>query len=369
SSRRGTSERALAPAPESEGAIETNWSRRRLLARVSIVLVMLGVGGAAFFRAGSRATPTGPVRADEPALIPSDPAFVATSGQSPKITPTEDHYTVDIDLENPLIGESSWRLRVDGAVENELSFTLDDLRAMRTVERLYNLSCISNQVGGSLIGNSRWTGVPLDTLFDMAVPRSEAVTLLARSYDGYEEGILLDDIRNKGALIAIGMNGMLLPRDHGFPARMLFPNHYGMRSVKWLTKITLLTEDREGYWAQRGWDRDAVVRTQSRVDAPRDGEEVRGPFVCVGVAWAGARGVAGVEVSPDGGETWQAAQLETELSALSWRRWRVELDLPAGRHTLAVRATDGTGMQQEARERDPHPSGASGYHRVVVRVL
>lgn len=359
---------ALGPAPEWGTAFETNWARRRLLARVSIVLVMLGVGGAAFFRGGSRSTPTGPVRADEPVRVPNDPGFVAAPGQSPKVTPTDDHYTVDIDIENPLIGESSWRLKVDGAVENELTFTLDDLRGMQTVERLYNMSCISNQVGGSLISNSRWTGVALDDLLDMAVVRPEAVTLLARSYDGFDDAVLLDDIRGRGAFVAIGMNGMLLPRDHGFPARMLFPNHYGMRSVKWLTKITLLDQDQEGYWAQRGWDRDAVVRTESRIDTPDDGQEVRGPFVVAGVAWAGARGISGVEVSPDDGETWQAAQLETELSSLSWRRWQVELDLPSGGTILAVRATDGAGMVQDAQKRDPHPSGASGYHRVFVRV-
>ncbi len=249
-----------------------------------------------------------------------------------------------------------------------LSLSLADLQAMGTKERLNNLSCISNPVGGDLIGNSRWTGVPLDALLDMGQPRPEAVTLAAASDDGFTGGIRLDEICGKDALIAFGMNGELLPRSHGFPARLLFPNHYGMRNVKWLTRLELKTEDEQGYWARRGWDRDAVVRTESRFDVPGDGDTVESPFSCAGIAWAGSRGIQAVQVSADGGQSWQAAQLETELAPLSWRRWQVSLDLPAGRHTLAVRAVGGTGTPQDATERDPHPSGASGYHRINVTV-
>ncbi len=348
---------------------ETDWTRRRLLAGAGLGLIAIGVGGMAALRAGLRLTPKGPVRADQPAVIPTDATFQEVAGLSPRVTQPADHYVVDIDLEKPLISETDWRLVVSGAVNTPLSLSLSDLQAMPTRERLNNLSCISNPVGGDLISNSRWTGVPLDTLLDMAQPRSEAVTLVAGSFDGYTEGIPLAEIRGKDALIAFGMNGELLPQNHGFPARLLFPNHYGMRNVKWLTRLELKTKDEEGYWAQRGWDREAVVRTESRFDIPHDGASVRSPFVCAGIAWAGARKIQAVEVSPDGGQSWHAAELETELGPLSWRRWQASLELPPGRYSLAVRAVDGAGTREDATERDPHPSGASGYHRINVTVV
>jgi DMSO/TMAO reductase YedYZ molybdopterin-dependent catalytic subunit len=355
-----------AEAGETVGGVD--WGRRQFLSRVGLGAVFVAVAATAGLRSGSRSTPKGSVHADQPAVVPIDSGFREVAGLSPRTTPRDDHYTVDIDVEDPLIDESSWRLVVDGAVTTPLSLSLADLQAMGTEERLNNLSCISNPVGGDLIGNSRWTGVPLDALLDMAQPRPEAVTLVAASDDGFTDGIRLDEIRGKDAWIAFGMNGELLPRSHGFPARLLFPNHYGMRNVKWLTRLELKTEDEQGYWARRGWDRDAVVRTESRFDVPNGGATVQSPFTCAGIAWAGSRRIQAVEVSADGGETWQAAQLETELAPLSWRRWQISLDLPPGRYTLAVRATDGTGTPQDVRERDPHPSGASGYHRIDVTV-
>jgi DMSO/TMAO reductase YedYZ molybdopterin-dependent catalytic subunit len=352
------------PAP----ATEHDPSRRRLLAKAGLGAVVVGVAGTAVFREGSRAAPDGPVRADQPAVIPPDATFSEVPELSPRVTSRADHYTVDINLEDPRIGQSSWRLVVDGAVESPQSWSLADLQAMHSEERLFNLSCISNKVGGHLISNSRWTGVSLDTLLDAARPLPEAVTLMAVCYDGFTDGIVLGDIRGKGAIVAFGMNGQLLPRSHGFPARLIFPNHYGMRNVKWLTRLELLTEDKEGYWAERGWDRDAVVRTQSRIDVPGNGDRVDPPFVCAGIAWAGHRRIERVEVSADGGETWQDAELEVELSTDSWRRWQVLLDTPPGKQRVVARAYDGTGTPQDARERNPHPSGASGYHRIEVNV-
>lgn len=352
--------------PVEEGV---DWERRRFLALAGLGAVFVAVAGTAWWRPGKSSAPVRPIRADKPAVVPTDPAFRQAAGLSPRITPVDDHYTVDISFENPRISESSWRLTIDGAVSKELSFSLADLEAMQTEERINTLTCISNPVGGDLIGNSRWTGVPLDSLLDMAGPLPEAVTLVASSPDGFSDGIPLEDIVGKGALIAFGMNGESLVRSHGYPARMLFPDHYGMRNVKWLTRLELKTEDEEGYWAQRGWDREAVIRTASRIDAPSDAATVGSPFVCTGIAWAGARGIEAVELSTDGGEMWQPAELETVLGPLSWRRWQVELDLPPGDYTITVRAVDGTGMTQDEKERDPHPSGSSGYHEMRVTVV
>lgn len=355
--------------PASEVKSQDYWSRRQFLARAGLGVVVVGVAGTTVLRAGARSAPKGSVRADQAAVIPMDASFPEVQGLSPRVTSRADHYIVDIDLENPMIGESGWRLDIDGAVNTPMSLSLADLQAMQTEERLNNLTCISNPVGGDLIGNSRWTGVPLDTLLDMAQPRPDAITLVAGSYDGFTDGIALDEIRGKDALIAFGMNGELLPRDHGFPARLLFPNHYGMRSVKWLTRLELKTKDEEGYWAQRGWDREAVTRTESRIDVPGNGDHVPSRFVCAGIAWAGARGIQAVEVSADDGQSWQQAGLEEELGALSWRRWQIALELPPGAQKLTVRAIDGTGTRQDSQQRSPHPSGASGYDRISVTVL
>ncbi len=357
------------PADGDEATEEVDWGRRRLLAGIGLGAVFVAVGGTAALRRGSTSTPRTAVFADEPVVIPHDTGFPQVAGLSPRVTPSDDHYTVGIDIEDPLITRSTWRLVVDGAVARPLSLSLDDLEAMPTTERLQCLACISNPVGGDLVSSSRWTGVSLDALLDMAQPRPDAVTLVAGSSDGFTDGVRLDEIRGKDALIAFGMNGESLPRSHGFPARLLFPDHFGMRSVKWLTRLELKAEDEEGYWAKRGWDRDAVVRTESRFDVPGHGDKVQSPFTCAGVAWAGAREVQAVEVSADGGGSWQAAELERELGPLSWRRWQASLDLAPGDHTLAVRAVDGTGTPQDEMERDPHPSGASGYHRIKVTVI
>jgi DMSO/TMAO reductase YedYZ molybdopterin-dependent catalytic subunit len=347
---------------------EPDWTRRRLVASGALGVVMLGLLWTAGLRRALRMAPARIVRAAQPATIPVDSNFVEIPGLSPRVTPRADHYLVDIDIEDPIVAESGWQLQVTGRVQSPLSMSLSDLEAAATVERLFNLSCISNPVGGNLIGNSLWTGVPLDHLLDLAAPLPDARSLLVRAVDGYAEAIALDDIRGRDAIIAIAMDGETLPSSHGFPARLLFPGHYGMRNVKWVTDLVLLDHDEQGYWAQRGWDKDAVVRTESRFDVPGDGDGVTSPAVCAGIAWAGARGVQGVEVSADNGQSWQPAQLEAVLAPLSWRRWRLSLELPPGKHALAVRATDGTGRPQDLESRPPHPSGASGYHRIGVTV-
>jgi DMSO/TMAO reductase YedYZ molybdopterin-dependent catalytic subunit len=356
------------PAPRSAPAAEFDPVRRRLVAGVGLGVGLFALGGVAIIRSGLRSTPSGPVIADTPAVIPNDPAFAPVTGLAPNVTLRDDHYTVDIALENPMVDAAGWRLQVTGLVRTPLALSLDEVRDMETTERLHNLSCISNNVGGRLISNSRWTGVSFDELLERAGVLPEAMAVRARCADGYYEVIALQDIVGREALIAIGMNGRLLPRDHGYPARMLFPDHYGMRNVKWLEELELIADYPDGYWAERGWDRDAVVRTQSRIDVPRDGAAVRSPFECAGIAWAGARGIERVEVSSDRGESWSAAQLEGVLGPFSWRRWQTTVDLPPGRHTITVRAVDGLSEVQDGRVRRPHPSGATGYHRIDVRV-
>jgi hypothetical protein len=190
----------------------------------------------------------------------------------------------------------------------------------------------------------------------------------AKAADGYIESFPMDLVMRNEFLVAFGMNGTLLPKAHGFPVRLIVPGRYGMKNVKWVTDLLVRTTDITGYWEVRGWDAKAVIRTESRFDTPRDGAVVRGRFVASGIAWAGDRGVRAVQVTTDNGRTWREAALERAASSLSWRRWILEMTVPKGDATLQCRAVDGRGDIQDAASRPPHPSGASGYHTITIRV-
>jgi DMSO/TMAO reductase YedYZ molybdopterin-dependent catalytic subunit len=341
--------------------------RRRLLAAIALGGGVAVLGGATARRA-LEPVRAGLVIADRPAAVPHDPGFVGIAGLSAAVTPTADHYVVDVDLADPAVPESGWALRVDGAVTHPLRLALADLRATPTVERLVTMCCISNPVGGPLVGNARWTGVPLADLLRQAQPTATAATLEAVAADGYRETYPLPALAGQQVLVAFGVNGAKLPRQHGHPARLLAPGRYGLKSVKWLTRLALLPAPAAGYWEQRGWDPVATIRTQSRIDVPADHAAVPPRLTVAGIAWAGERRVARVEVLADDHGPWRPAALEREADPLGWRRWRLGLQLPPGLHTLAGRAVDGTGQTQAAERLPPHPSGASGYHRIVVRV-
>jgi hypothetical protein len=162
------------------------------------------------------------------------------------------------------------------------------------------------------------------------------------------------------------MNGEVLPRRHGFPARLIVPGLYGyVSATKWLTEIEITGwNDYDAYWIPRGWDKEAPIKTQSRIDLPRDRSTVDGPKVDVaGVAWAPGRGIAAVEVRVDDGP-WMPAELSKPLSGDAWVQWRIEVDAPAGPHTATVRATDGDGVVQTEAVTPPAPDGATGHHMI-----
>jgi DMSO/TMAO reductase YedYZ molybdopterin-dependent catalytic subunit len=306
------------------------------------------------------------VRADIAATIPDDVTFIRVAGLSPRVTSREAHYVVDVNLDYPEVDVSNWRLKISGAIGDQLSLSLDDLQAMHTEEQLATMACISNPVGGNLVGNSLWTGVPLARLLAEAGAGASARAVKGVGADGYEDTIPIELAMAPTTLVAFGMDGATLPVAHGFPARLRIPAVYGMKNVKWLTALVVLSQPEDGYWEKRGWDLEARVRTESRFDTPADGDRVGRKLTVAGIAWAGDRRISRVEVSADAGASWTPALLEAELGPLSWRRWQLALDLPPGTQALMVRARDGTGAIQDSERRPPHPSGASGYHRIVV---
>ncbi|MFJ7125838.1 molybdopterin-dependent oxidoreductase [Streptomyces sp. NPDC098101] len=304
-------------------------------------------------------------------------ARLAVPGISPFTTPNRDFYRVDTALVVPKVNADRWRLRLHGAgVREELTLTLRDLMARRTVERDITLACVSNEVGGPYVGNARWLGVPLAELLREAGvrPPSEggpADQLVARSVDGMTIGTPVEDVMDgRDALLAFGMNGEPLPFEHGFPVRMVVPGLFGYVSAcKWIESIELTTFDAyDAYWVPRGWAAEAPVKTQSRIDTPRPfGRPAAGTVMVAGVAWAQHRGIRRVEVRVDDGP-WQEARLAAEDTRDTWRQWTYPWTATPGRHTLTVRATDGTGATQPERRTKTMPDGAQGWHSVVVTV-
>jgi len=256
-------------------------------------------------------------------------------------------------------------------VDHPFEVSYAELESMPQEEVDITLSCVSNQVGGTLAGNARWQGVALADLLRRAGVRQGATQVVGRSVDGWTAGFPTEAVWDgRPALVAVGMNGRTLPLAHGFPARLVVAGIYGyVSATKWLAQIDLTTlEAFDAYWVPRGWSKVAPVKTQSRIDVPRDGRTVpAGRRSIAGVAWDPNQGVSGVEVSVDDGP-WLGCTLAEELSAATWRQWRYDWDAAPGRHRIAVRAIDGKGVAQTAERRRPRPDGATGHHSIAVTV-
>ncbi|MFJ5136676.1 molybdopterin-dependent oxidoreductase [Streptomyces sp. NPDC088707] len=326
--------------------------------------------------AASRAALRLPRPASPAPAVPAG-AQLRVPGISPFITPNRDFYRVDTALVVPRVDAGEWRLRVHGAgVREELTVTLPELMTRRIVERDITLACVSNEVGGPYVGNARWLGVSLADLLREAGVRppsagGPADQLVARSVDGMTIGTPVEQVMDgRDALLAFGMNGEPLPFTHGFPVRMVVPGLYGYVSAcKWIESIELTTfAAYDAYWVPRGWAAQAPVKTESRIDTPRAfARPAAGTVMVAGVAWAQHRGIRRVEVRIDDGP-WQEARLATEDSSDTWRQWLYPWQATPGRHTLTVRATDGTGATQPEERTDTMPDGAQGWHSVVVTV-
>jgi DMSO/TMAO reductase YedYZ molybdopterin-dependent catalytic subunit len=302
--------------------------------------------------------------------VPADGAL-STEGLSPLITPNSDFYRIDTALRTPAVNLDDWRLTITGMVDNPIELTYNQLRDFELVEADVTLACVSNEVGGDLVGNARWLGVRVADLLADARVQSGADQLVGRAVDGFTTGSPLETVLDgRNSLIAIGMNGEALPPEHGFPARIVVPGLYGyVSATKWLTELELTTFDAfDAYWIPRGWAQRAPIKTQSRIDVPRARSTVASGTVAVaGVAWAPPHGIEMVEVQVDDGP-WEQARLSDVVGPDSWRQWVYEWQATEGNHQLRVRATDGTGQTQTEERVPPRPDGATGWHTITVSV-
>ena len=307
-----------------------------------------------------------------PATTPEASDWPDIPGLSPEITAAADHYVVDINLVQPSVEAEGWNLRVLGEVERPAEYDFMSLQRSFDVVQVYSvLCCVSNEVGGDLIGNSAWGGVRLKDVLEAAGVKDEALDVVFRAADGYSDSVPLEVAMQPSVLLAVSQNGAPLTQDHGFPCRVRIPSIYGMKNVKWVESIELTPRDYQGYWQERGWSDVATVRTQSRIDvagenlSARSGEDTW----IAGISWAGGRGISKVEVSTDGGETWNEARLKEPIAEDAWTLWAYRWT-PEGNGAVEVvcRSTDGEGRVQTDEEEPPHPAGATGYHRVAVQV-
>ncbi|MXZ52170.1 MAG: molybdopterin-dependent oxidoreductase [Acidimicrobiaceae bacterium] len=295
------------------------------------------------------------------------------AGISSYVTPNDSFYRIDTAFGRvPQIDPANWRLRIGGMVDNPYELTFDEIQAMELSDHVITLSCVSNRVGGNLVGNAVWTGVPLSVLLDRAGVQAGADQVVGRSVDDWTAGFptpLVYDGRN--AILAIGMNDEFLPTNHGFPARLVVAGLYGyVSAVKWIDEIQLTTWDGfDGYWVPRGWSKEGPMKTQSRIDVPDTGRSLTAGQTTpiAGIAWAPTRGIERVEVNIDNAG-WLPCQLGEALGDESWVQWHREWTPSEGRHRIQVRATDGDGITQSGEEVDPAPNGAEGWHAITVAV-
>ena len=364
-------------AAREAGATMPDWSRRAFVLRAGAVAAgsaVAAVGGRQLLeiqRAGPAMVDATVPPASETAALPAG-AELAVGGITPLVVPNGDFYRIDTALILPRVNLAEWRLRVHGLVEREIVLTFEELVRLPLFEQYVTIACVSNEVGGDLVGNAKWTGVRLREVLAMAGVRPEASQLVGRSVDGWTAGMpmawVMDESREP--MIAVLMNDAALPLAHGFPARLIVPGLYGyVSATKWLSELELTTLDGfDGYWVPKGWAKDGPILTQSRIDVPSNGATLStGRAVAAGVAWAPDRGVSKVEVRVDEGD-WREAALSAPISDTTWVQWRFEWDAEPGTQTLTVRATDGTGEVQTDRRTRPAPDGARGHHVIGVRV-
>jgi DMSO/TMAO reductase YedYZ molybdopterin-dependent catalytic subunit len=366
------------PASASQPTAEMpDWSRRSFLVRsaaVGVGSLALGVVGRNLLER-QRVPPVsnGPSVPPASVIVPpvsADQDLSTTiTGLTPIVMPNDRFYRIDTALLTPSVSTDGWTLRIFGMVDRETTLTWDELINLPMFEQYTTISCVSNEVGGNLVGNAKWTGVRLREVLDMAGVQSSASQLVGRSVDGWTAGMptawVMDPTREP--MIALKMNDEPLPPNHGYPARLIVPGLYGyVSATKWLKELELTTLDAfNGYWVPLGWAKEAPILTQSRIDTPHGGVHP-GQVAIAGIAWAPDRGISRVEVAIDG--VWRDARMSTPISDATWVQWVADWAAEPGSHTISVRATDGTGVVQEEIPSPPAPDGARGWHTIAINV-
>ena len=309
---------------------------------------------------------------------PAEPAPPLPAGTdlgksgTPWQTPNSQFYRIDTALAVPQIAPKNWSLRIHGMVDREITLTYDQLLARPLIERWVTLCCVSNYVGGDLIGNARFLGARLADVLREAGVHDGADQLLMTSHDGMTIGaptaVVMD---GRDAMIAVGMNGQPLPVAHGFPARIVVPGLYGYVSAcKWVVDIQATTfASQQAYWVVGGWAQQTDIKLESRIDTPRNGATVAvgTPIAIAGVAWDQHVGVSAVQIQVDNGP-WQQASIAAVPSTDTWRQWVLPWTPPrTGSYVVKVRAVDAKGNPQTEQTADVFPSGATGLHKITVR--
>jgi DMSO/TMAO reductase YedYZ molybdopterin-dependent catalytic subunit len=381
---KGTADYSRTTSSSISSGVDQN---RRLLIKaglasvVIIPLLYLGLNNLLFPRESTQSRlPLESQMASKPRPVGfEDPSLTALLAS--EITPTDLFYRVDINPVPPTVDVNSWRLVVKGLVNNPLTITYEQLKAIPSVPQIATLECISNKIANDFIGTAIWNGIKLKGLLDEAEVKPSAKYIVFRCADGYDVGIPLERGFQEGSILAHGMNGETLNAKHGFPVRAIIPGLYGMMNPKWITEIELIDRVYEGYWQKKGWANNARYNTHSYIVIPGNAP-IRGIFrnlgsintivgeqiPIAGVAFAGDRGISRIQVSSNGGVTWKDAKIKNPLSPYSWVIWTTELDITNKRnYKIVVRATDNTGKIQTGEVREPFPSGATGYHMVDVQ--
>jgi DMSO/TMAO reductase YedYZ molybdopterin-dependent catalytic subunit len=364
---------------QTEERVEAQRRQRRGLFVTGLKVLGLGTVGVLAWRfitvSGSSSTAPAEILTQgyKPKITPPQPNYGELSpveGLTAEVTPTSQFYVVSKNFtSDPTVDGTGWQLKVDGLVEQPYMLTYAQISALAQKKQSESMMCISNPVGGNLMSSALWEGVPMADLLQRAGQiRPGATKIVLHGADGYTDSIHLSKALEPTTFVALRMNGATLPDNHGYPARVLVPGIYGMKHIKWLQRIEVVDTDYQGYWQKGGWSDPAPIRLTTRIDVPNNGSQVAAdkPQYVAGIAFSGNKGISQVNVSVDGGKTWQQALLKPPLSALTWVLWELPWQPVAQSHTIIAYAVDKEGNVQDPQHADSLPDGASGYHTVTV---